>query len=446
MLRSRTTFWLIGVFFLSLALLTSCGGKDEGETPDTSNDQPPTVEITAPADGAVLPAGQAVLVSVLAQDDKSISRVELYVNNSLIESRVTPPESEFTTVSEAFTWSASIIGSHSLQARTYDSAGQLGASRIVGVEVQLPGASPIAPENSPGPEATSPTGGDTPAPLPPTQLATPEPPQSPMVTATVDANVRNGPGTDYSIVGMLTEGATAPVIGRNADSSWWQINYQGTTAWIAGSVTTANTTAYNAPLASAPPPPPTSTPVPPTPLPTIPPVVPTNPPAPSTGLWADQLNLSAGQCTTLHWDYATMKAFYISLAYGADKDQRPTTGSEQVCPSITTNYAATVVKPDGSQEFPSLTINVSGSGCGDPYITRFAPTTDSVPAGAPFSIFWDVDCAKTVHFVQVGVSEAPVGGHDKKIDVTIEKDTVFQLKIGKNNGGTVNASFTVKAK
>jgi hypothetical protein len=141
-----------------------------------------------------------------------------------------------------------------------------------------------------------------------------------------------------------------------------------------------------------------------------------------------------------------MKAFYISLAYGADKDQRPTTGSEQVCPSITTNYAATVVKPDGSQELPSITINVSGSGCGDPYITRFAPTTYQVSAGQPFSIFWDVDCANTVHLVRVGVGEEPVGGHDKKIDITIDKDTVFQLKVGKNNGGTVNASFSVNVK
>jgi hypothetical protein len=98
---------------------------------------------------------------------------------------------------------------------------------------------------------------------------------------------------------------------------------------------------------------------------------------------------------------------------------------------------------DGSQQFPSLQIGVSGSGCGDPYITRFSPTTDSVAAGQPFSIFWDVDCANTVHFVQVGAYEQPVGGHDRKIDVTINQDTVFQLKVGRNNGGTVNASFEV---
>jgi hypothetical protein len=105
-----------------------------------------------------------------------------------------------------------------------------------------------------------------------------------------------------------------------------------------------------------------------------------------------------------------------------------------------------VVKPDSSQENPSLTINVSGAGCGDPVITRFSPTTYEVSAGQPFSIFWDVDCAKTVHFIQGGGGEQAVGGHDKRIDVTINSDTLFKLKVGKNSGGSVNASFNVNVK
>jgi hypothetical protein len=433
---------LIVILLILFVAGRSCTGQNGDESPE-STDQPPTVEITAPADGSVLPAGQAVVVTVLAQDDKAISRIELYVNNSLIESRVTPPESEYATVTEAFTWSASIIGSHSLQARAYDDSGQLGASRIVGVEVQLSG---VPPEGTAVPETTAPPAELTPTSPSATQPPPTEAPQAAMVTANVDANVRNGPGTNYTVVGLLSTGTSAPVTGRNADSSWWQINYQGSSVWIADSVATANQPAYDAPVVSAPPPPPaTSTPIPPTPVPTVPPA-PTNPPAPSTGLWADQTNLAAGQCTTLHWDYGTMRAFYISLAYGADKDQRPTTGSEQVCPSVTTNYATTVVKPDGSQEHPSLTINVSGAGCGDPVITRFVPTTYDVSAGQKFSIFWDVDCANTVHFIQEGVSEQPVGGHDKKIDITIDRDTLFKLRVGKNNGGSVNASFSVNVK
>ena len=288
MTRLKPSLWLLGVPVLLLicvaAFILFARNGDESESSESSEDQPPTAEITTPADGSVLPAGQAVVVTVFAEDDKAISRIELYVNNSLIESRVTPAESEYATVSEAFTWSASIIGSHSLQARAYDYSGQLGASRIVGVEVQLPG---VPSESTAAPEATAPPAAITPTSLPATQPPATEAPQTATVMANVEANVRSGPGTNYSVVGLLSEGASAPVTGRNADSSWWQINYQGSTAWIADSVATANPPAYNAPVASAPPPPPaTSTPVPPTSVPTVP--APTNPPPPATGLWADQ--------------------------------------------------------------------------------------------------------------------------------------------------------------
>ena len=167
--RSQRSFCVRTAVVLALTfvvgwLLASCS-EDETVAPQNA---PPTVEITAPADGSVLPAGQAVVVTVLAQDDKAISRIELYVNNSLIESRVTPPESEYATVTEAFTWSASIIGSHSLQARAYDDSGQLGASRIVGVEVQLSG---VPPEGTAVPETTAP-----PAELTPTSPSATQPP------------------------------------------------------------------------------------------------------------------------------------------------------------------------------------------------------------------------------------------------------------------------------
>jgi hypothetical protein len=105
-----------------------------------------------------------------------------------------------------------------------------------------------------------------------------------------------------------------------------------------------------------------------------------------------------------------------------------------------------ITKADDSQETQQVTINVGGSGCGDPYITRFSPTTSAVSSGQPFSIFWDVDCATTVHFIQVGTSEEPVGGHSQKIDVRIYADTTFQLRVGKTGGGFAVASFVVKLK
>lgn len=62
------------------------------------------------------------------------------------------------------------------------------------------------------------------------------------VTATTNANVRNGPDTAYDIVGVLPTGGAARVAGQNNAGTWWYIEFAGGPggyAWIAGSVTSA---------------------------------------------------------------------------------------------------------------------------------------------------------------------------------------------------------------
>ncbi|MEZ4672125.1 MAG: PA14 domain-containing protein [Anaerolineae bacterium] len=52
-------------------------------------------------------------------------------------------------------------------------------------------------------------------------------------TALTNVNIRNLPSTrGSSILALLNRGANAHVIGRSADSAWWQINYQGVTGWV----------------------------------------------------------------------------------------------------------------------------------------------------------------------------------------------------------------------
>jgi uncharacterized protein YraI len=73
-----------------------------------------------------------------------------------------------------------------------------------------------------------------------------------MVTVRTDADVYDGPGTDYVILGSLKAGVRAAVVGRNADSSWWQIKFETDKGWIADAVVTANPAAHNAPVVNAP--------------------------------------------------------------------------------------------------------------------------------------------------------------------------------------------------
>jgi len=157
---------------------------------------------------------------------------------------------------------------------------------------------------------------------------------------------------------------------------------------------------------------------------------------------ADDTELTVGECTTLRWYFTGIKALYISFGYGYDKEGAPGIGTREVCPSITTTYEALVVRTDDSQKTHKVKVNVSGSGCGDPVIERFAPTTYHVTPGQPFTIFWDVECANTVRFIGASGVEEPVVGHGSR-EVSIYTNTTFRLKVEKRSGGFVYASFTV---
>ena len=66
-----------------------------------------------------------------------------------------------------------------------------------------------------------------------------EPMQSPSVTVNGEMNVRDGPGTDYTIIGTATIGEEFPITGQNEEGDWWQIDYSGQTGWIYAPFVTA---------------------------------------------------------------------------------------------------------------------------------------------------------------------------------------------------------------
>jgi SH3-like domain-containing protein len=76
----------------------------------------------------------------------------------------------------------------------------------------------------------------------------------PLVTASDSAiNIRLGPSTDYQVIDSLPAGESLEIIGRNSDSSWWQVNTANGIGWIAASVTEASNVDENIPIADSPP-------------------------------------------------------------------------------------------------------------------------------------------------------------------------------------------------
>jgi hypothetical protein len=116
---------------------------------------------------------------------------------------------------------------------------------------------------SPTPAATAPETTPTDPPLP-TDTSTPAVPQ---VVADSTVNIRSGPGTDYTVVGVLPPNVSLPIVGQNEAGTWWKVEGpDGSSGWVAGSVVEASN-AVGVPLATAPLPPATSTPDLPTPTP-----------------------------------------------------------------------------------------------------------------------------------------------------------------------------------
>ena len=72
----------------------------------------------------------------------------------------------------------------------------------------------------------------TPSPLP---QGTPTPLGTPLITATVDTPIYNGPGDEFSIIARLLAGQSAEVSGVSIDAAWWQIvipNSEGVKGWV----------------------------------------------------------------------------------------------------------------------------------------------------------------------------------------------------------------------
>jgi len=98
-------------------------------------------------------------------------------------------------------------------------------------------------EPSPTPEP-SPT-------LEPTPTVEPTP-ELPLVTATEgNVYIRTGPDTQYAAAGLLEGGQSLVIIGRNEDSTWWQVETAEGPLWIAAEVTTVNNATDDIPVAEA---------------------------------------------------------------------------------------------------------------------------------------------------------------------------------------------------
>jgi uncharacterized protein YraI len=127
------------------------------------------------------------------------------------------------------------------------------------VPTEIVAAAPTAAEAAPAEATTALDAAPTVAPTAEVPSATPV---AKVVVSAAAANARGGPGTDYGLVGAVTQGQSFDAIGKNPEGTWWQFCcVNGQQAWIFGELATVDNSASvpvaqnipAAPVAVAPP-------------------------------------------------------------------------------------------------------------------------------------------------------------------------------------------------
>jgi hypothetical protein len=145
----------------------------------------------------------------------------------------------------------------------------------------------LTPTKAPATATMAPTATNTLVPSPtvtPTLAATATFTPAPAgFTSNATANVRQGPGTGYPIIGQIQAGQEMAITGKDPTGGWWQFNYNGDSGWVSNQMVTANSGAAAVAVAENIPAAPTQAPRPAAPAAApAAPAQPTQPAAPAT--------------------------------------------------------------------------------------------------------------------------------------------------------------------
>lgn len=254
--------------------------------------QSPAIVINqAPASYSEVQINQSIIVQATASDPGGVNRIELWINDRKIDQVVSQLAQNVPSMTAAFQWAATTPGTYLIEIRAYNQAGVSSSTTVTNLTAVIsqntPTSLPPASTFTPSPPSP-PTATFTPMPLP---SATPVPPTPTPRLALLSVNipvlnVRQGPGLQYSPVGLLRQGDGVQITAQvdTPAGRWWQIRFDqaaGGLGWVSadpGFVTVINTDIVPVlSIAAAPIAVPTETPSPtPTPAPTLSPT-PTRP-------------------------------------------------------------------------------------------------------------------------------------------------------------------------
>jgi hypothetical protein len=327
------------IWLALVGLMVGLAACTASSTPAVSQPTRPIAMIAAPQTNTRIALGQEVIIAFTVADVEGIAQVELSVDGQPIQVEQVNPAVNSFAGNKA--WKPDRPGSHVIELRAFNVNNEPSdpAQVFVIVTGATTGSQTPAPASDPSgttfPATTTP--GVTAIPLippspGPTAAATSQVtgPNQPLVTSHTNLNVREGPGTDYPVIGRLAENQSLPITGRNAETTWWQVVYppgSNERGWVSGDPQfTSASHIEGVPLAPAPPRP---TPTPPilTPTPALPVI---------SFFRVDRDTINPGEKVTLSWDLSGAKEAFLRYEDVTEGVVAP--GSKTLSPNKTTVY------------------------------------------------------------------------------------------------------------
>ena len=185
---SRASMTLVVVFAAIAAACTSIAPAAAPSPTTVAVAGLPTVSVSSPANGAIIPLGALTPVVASATDTSGVSRIDLAVNGVVVDSYATPASVGQPTVAAELHWTPSAAGAHALSVVAYRPDGTPSAPAFVAVTVSEavpPSAGPTlesTPSSQPTEEPSAPA--EEPTPTATTEEPTPTTSAEPTVRPT----------------------------------------------------------------------------------------------------------------------------------------------------------------------------------------------------------------------------------------------------------------------
>lgn len=150
-------------------------------------------------------------------------------------------------------------------------------------------------------------------------------------------------------------------------------------------------------------------------------------PAWASTFWADRYTLTAGECTTLHWQVENVISVYL--------DGVSVTGNEtrQVCPAQTMSYLLRVTTAAGTQD-RTVTITVTS---GAQAAIEFTADSYQITAGECTTLRWRVTDVRAVYLNNEGVA----GEATRQVCPAATSD--YELRVESNAGVVTTKRITI---